>query len=185
MDLIEHGGGEDGEDFPGVGGGGFRLCQLGVPPHLRVGVGGEVGDYLVGGDANFDGTLDGLFGHFASDEVGVAGAEVGEEGEEGGLQWGGGVGVDAVVGFDYDEAVGVGGGGGGEGGGQAGVAAGAGGVGVGGQCCGQAGWVEVGRVGGGLVDDAEVGEVREDSELVFVQMGFAVGLAELEGGDEE
>ena len=83
VDLVQHGGGEDGEDFSGLGG--FRLLLLCVPSHLWVGVGGEVGDYLFGGDADFDGALDGLFGHFAGDEVGVAGAEVHEEGEEGDL----------------------------------------------------------------------------------------------------
>ena len=40
---------------------------------------------MVGGDAGLDGALDGEFGHFGGDQVWVAGAEVGEEAEEGGL----------------------------------------------------------------------------------------------------
>lgn len=118
MDLIQHRGGDDGgglRGFGGVGyGGGF---ESGVPPHLGVCVRGQVADDLLGGYAGRDGALDGGFGHFGGDEVGVAGAKVGKEGKEGGLEGRGGVGVDAVVGFDYDEAWGGGGGGGGLGGG--------------------------------------------------------------------
>lgn len=64
---------------------------------------------MVGGDALAEGALDGGFGEFAGCEVWVAGAEGGEEGEEGDLQRGGGVGVEAVVGF-YDYEAGGGGG---------------------------------------------------------------------------
>ena len=47
-----------------------------------MGVRGEVVDDLVRGDAEADGGLDGGFGEFGGDEVGVAGAELGEEGED-------------------------------------------------------------------------------------------------------
>ena len=121
--------------------------------HLRVGVGGEVADDLVARDAHADGSPDGFARYFSRDHVGVAGDEAGEEAEDGDLEVRGRVGVDAVVGFDDDEAA-VFVGGGGEGGGTEAA-------GVGGEGGGEAGWVEVGGVRGFLVDDAEVAEVLE------------------------
>ena len=59
---------------------------------------------MIGGDAHADGAADGFAGDLAGDHVGVAGNEAGEELEDGDLEVGGGVGVDAVVGFDDDEA---------------------------------------------------------------------------------
>lgn len=71
---------------------------------------GQVRYDLVGRDAHTDGFADGFAGDFAGDHIGVADLEAGEELQNGDLQVGGGVGVDAVVGFDDDEAGGVGGG---------------------------------------------------------------------------
>lgn len=130
------------------------------------------------------GAADRFAGYFSGDHVWVAGYEAGEELEDGDLEVGGGVGVDAVVGFDDDEAnfcaaIGRGGGGGGgEGGGaQAG--------GVGGEGCGEAGGVEMGGEGGGLVDYAEVAEVLEHLRLRGGKVGFGVGEAEFEGAEGE
>ena len=52
---------------------------LRVSPQNRVGVGCEVGYYLRRGDAGGDGGEDAAFGDFGGDEVGVAGAELGEQ----------------------------------------------------------------------------------------------------------
>lgn len=68
----------------------------------------EVLDDLRGGDAQFYGFADGVAGYFSGDEVGEAGAEAGEEGENGDLEEGVCVGVEAVVGFEDDEVFGVG-----------------------------------------------------------------------------
>ena len=54
-----------------------------------------------GGDSRGDGAEDGGFRDFGGDEVGVAGVGFGEEGEDCDEQGGGGVGVEAVVRFDY------------------------------------------------------------------------------------
>ena len=134
---------------------------------------------MVGGDAHGDGAADGFAGDFAGEHVWVAGEEAGEELEDGDLEGGGGVGVDAVVCFDDDEAgfCGVGTGGGEGGGAEA--------VGVGGEGCGEAGGVEVGGGRGGLVDDAEVGEVLEHLGLRGGEVCFAVGEAEFEGAEGE
>ena len=69
-----------------------------------MGVGGEVADDLVARDAHADGAADGFAGHFSGDHVGVARYEAGEELQDGDLEVGGCVGVDAVVGFNDDEA---------------------------------------------------------------------------------
>ena len=116
-----------------------------------MGVGLEVGYYLRGGDAGCYCGLDGGFGYFGCYEVGVAGAELGEEAEDGDEERGGGVGVEAVVGFYYYVALlilsrgrllllWVGGGGGGRRccGCEARVWQGGS---VGGEGCGQPGWV--------------------------------------------
>ena len=145
--------------------------------HLGVGVGGEVADDLVARDAHAHGAADGLARHFARDHVWVAGDEAGEELEDGDLEVGRGVGVDAVVGFDDDEAA-VFFGGGGEGGGSEATA-------VGGEGRGEAGRVEVAGVGGFLVDDAEVAEVLEHLGLSLRQFGFAVWKAEFKGAKHE
>ncbi len=59
---------------------------------------------MIGCDAHADGAADGFAGDFAGDHVRVAGYEAGEELEDGDLEVGGGVGVDAVVCFYDDEA---------------------------------------------------------------------------------
>ncbi|RAL63352.1 hypothetical protein DID88_003776 [Monilinia fructigena] len=92
-DLVDDGRGEDGAAVRGGGG----LDELGVR------VRGEVGDDLVRGDAVGDGGADGVTGDAAADHVWVAAVEFGEEGEDGDLQRGVGVGVETVVGFYYDE----------------------------------------------------------------------------------
>ena len=187
--------------LPGPARAALRRLEHGPPLHLRVRVGGQVADDLVGGDAGRDGALDTGFADLAGYEVGVSGLEVREEGEEGGLQGRRGVGVEAVVGFDDEEALGcVGDGSGGPGvrgcfergrgvgegsGGEVG-----GGGGFGGKSCGEAGGIEVVGWGGasgveGLVNDAEVGEILKDAALGRVEVGGGVGEAELEGGDEE
>lgn len=72
---------------------------------LRVGVRRQVRYYLVGRDAVLDGAADGVASDAARDHVWVAGGEPGEEGEDGDLEGGGGVGVETVVGFDdYESA---------------------------------------------------------------------------------
>jgi len=68
---------------------------------------------LVRGDSRGDGGLDGGFGYFGRDEVGVAGVELGEEREDGDAEGAVGIGVEAVVGFYYYVAFFIGGGGGG------------------------------------------------------------------------
>lgn len=108
VDLVKHRRRDHGRGLSGFGGVAGRCGGLrSVAPHLGVGVRGQVADYLLGGYAGLNGTLNGRFGHLGGDEVWMAGAEVGEESEKGGLKWGGGVGVNAVVGFDYDEALGL------------------------------------------------------------------------------
>lgn len=120
VDLVEDGGGDDGDGRGGYGGGsvgggggggggegarvGHSLFGRGVAAHLRVRVAGQVADYLIGGDALADGALHGRFGEFARDEVGVAGAQGDEEGEERDLERGRCVRVQTVVGLDDDEA---------------------------------------------------------------------------------
>ena len=69
-----------------------------------MGVGGEVAYDLVARDAHADGAADGLAGDFSGDHVWIARYEAGEELQDGNLEVGGGVGVDAVVGLDDDEA---------------------------------------------------------------------------------
>ena len=54
--------------------------------HLGVGVGGEEGDYLVGGYSHRDGTADGFAGYFSGNHVWVTGGELGEELEDGDLE---------------------------------------------------------------------------------------------------
>jgi len=83
----------------------------------------EVVDDLVRGDPVCDSALDAPARQFGGDDVGETCAELGEEVQDRDGEWGVGVGVDAVVGFDdYEAAVfgGVlgldgGGGGGGDG----------------------------------------------------------------------
>ena len=70
--------------------------------HLRVGVRGQVADDLVARDPRRDGVLDRLLRQLARHHVGKASDETGEEGEDGDLERGLGVSVDAVVGFDYN-----------------------------------------------------------------------------------
>lgn len=72
--------------------------------HLGMGVGAEVAYDLVARDAHADGSPDGLAGYFAGDHIGIPGYQAGEELQDGDLEVGRGVGVDAVVGFDDDEA---------------------------------------------------------------------------------
>ena len=97
---------------------------------------GQVGDDLIAGDAAGDGGLDAGFGDFGRHEVGVAGVELGEEGEDGDEEGAVGVGVEAVIGFDYDVAFFVLG----RGGGVVGVRAAG--------CCGGGGEAGVGKGGG-------------------------------------
>lgn len=85
-------------------------------------MGGEIAYDLVARDAHADGAADRLAGHFAGDHVRIACYEAGEELQDGDLEVGGGVGVDAVVGFDDNEpAVFLGGGSEGRGAEAAGV----------------------------------------------------------------
>ena len=70
---------------------------------------GEETDNLLARDAHSDGAADGLACDFTGDHVGISRLEVDEELEDGDLQVRGGVGVDAVVCLDDDEAVAVGG----------------------------------------------------------------------------
>ena len=111
VDLVNDRCGQDGRRSGGRRRRGVRVqrargCRVGVlgAAHLRVRVRGEVGDDLVGGDAGVDGAFDGLLGDFGGHEVGVAGTEVREEGEEGDLERRGRVGVEAEVGLEDDEA---------------------------------------------------------------------------------
>ena len=99
---------------------------------------GEVADDLVARDAHADGAANGLARHLAGDHVRVARDEAGEELQDGDLEVGRSVGVDAVVGFDDDEAA-VLVRGGGEGGGAEAAC-------VRGEGRGEAGWVEEGGV---------------------------------------
>ena len=66
---------------------------------------GEVADDLIARDAHANSPADGLARDFAGDHVGIARDEAGEELEDGDLQVRGCVSVDAVVGFDDDEAL--------------------------------------------------------------------------------
>ena len=113
-------------------------------------VSGEVANYLIACDAHADGPADGFASHFPGDHVGIAGYEACEKLENGDLEIGRGVGVDAVVGFDNDEA-------------SIGICRGSEGrpkaTGVGSKCCGQTGWIEVSGVRIGLVDNAEIAKV--------------------------
>lgn len=72
--------------------------------HLFVGVGGEVGYDLVGGDAKVNGLTDGGAGEAPGDHVWEAHVKLGEEGKDGDLEGGLGVGVEAVVCLDDDAA---------------------------------------------------------------------------------
>lgn len=126
-----------------------------------MGVGFEVLDDLRRRDAQLDGFADGMPGDFSRDEVGEAGAEAGEEREDGDLEEGVGVGVDAVVSLDDDEALG------GRAAADGGLAAGVlrEGAGVRGEGHGETGGVEGGGVSARAVDYAELGEVLEHLEL--------------------
>ena len=92
----------------------------------------EKGDDLLARDAHCHRATDRLPCDLAGDHVGVASGEAAEELEDGDLQGGGGVGVDAVVSLDDNVAWALGGGA--EGGGE--VGRGAEGIGVGGEGCG-------------------------------------------------
>ena len=59
---------------------------------------------MIGRDTHGYSAADGFAGYFPRDHVRVAGYEAGEELEDGDLEVGGGVGVDAVVCFDDNEA---------------------------------------------------------------------------------
>ncbi len=59
---------------------------------------------MIGCDAHAYSAADGFAGDFPGDHVRVAGYEAGEELENGDLEVGGGIGVDAVVCFYDDEA---------------------------------------------------------------------------------
>lgn len=111
--------------------------------------------------------------------------------EDGDLEFGGGVGVDAVICFDYNKpfsvsatAAVVGGGEGRGGRAEDGVVE-AGGdtaksASVGRESCRETGGIKARGRGRVLVDDAEVGEVVEHLDLGWGQGCFAVGLAEFE-----
>ncbi len=75
--------------------------------HLRVRVGLQVADDLVGGDAVLDGAADAVARDAPGDHVGEARGELGEEAQDGDLQGRRGVCVQAVVGLDDDEALGA------------------------------------------------------------------------------
>lgn len=123
----------------------------GLLAQLRVGVGGQVRDDLVRGDAVLDGAADGVAGDAAGDHVRVARGELGEEGQDGDLQGRRRVRVQPVVGLDDDEARGAAGGGGRRRGGEA-RGDGAQGRGGGGQGRGEAGGEEFRGRGGRDVD---------------------------------
>lgn len=91
--MVDDGGRQDG--LVGEGGGAV---------HLFVGVGGEVGYDLVGRDAKVNGLTDGGAGETPGDHVREAHVELGEEGEDGDLEGGLGIGVEAVVCLDDDAA---------------------------------------------------------------------------------
>ncbi|KAG7148191.1 hypothetical protein HYQ46_002944 [Verticillium longisporum] len=94
-DLVDDGGRED------------RLALGGgLPVHLLVGVGGEVGDDLVGCDAKVNGLADGLASQTTGHHAWELDGEVAEEREDGDLQLRRCVRVDPVVGLD-DDAVGL------------------------------------------------------------------------------
>lgn len=81
------------------------VVEGGDAVHLLVGVGREVADDLVRGDAVGDGGADGPAREAAGDHAGEAVAQVAKEREHGDLQRGGGVRVDAVVGLENDESL--------------------------------------------------------------------------------
>lgn len=64
----------------------------------------EIANYLVACDAHADGSADGFAGYFPGDHIGIASYEASEKLDNGDLETGRGVGVDAIVGFDNDEA---------------------------------------------------------------------------------
>ncbi|KAA8577011.1 hypothetical protein EYC84_007027 [Monilinia fructicola] len=171
-DLVDDRGGQDGTAVGGRRG----LDELGVR------VRGEVADDLVRGDAVGDGEADRLARDAAADHVGVAAVELGEEGEDGDLQGGVGVGVETVVGLDDDEAFLAGGrlGRGVEGGRD-----GAQGAGVRGERRGEARGEELRGRRGGEVDEPEVDEVAEHVVLGVGEGRRAVCAAELEGAEHE
>ena len=138
---------------------------------------GEVAYDLIACDAHTDGSADGFPGHFPRDHVGIAGDQAGEELEDGYLEIGRGVGVDAVIGFDDDEA-------------STAISGGSEGrrpeaTGVGGEGGGEASGVEVAGVRRGLVDDAEVTEILQHIGLSLREIGFTVREAEFEGAEHE
>lgn len=148
--------------------------------HLRVGVGLQIADDLVGGDAVLDGAADALAGDAAGDHVRVAGGQLREEGQDGDLQRRRCVCVEAVVGLDDDEALAPRGGGGVE---AAGDGAESGRVGCQGrgEACGE----DLGGRGRVHVYQAEVREIGEHGPLRVAQHAGAVGQAELEGAEHE
>ena len=77
---------------------GLILCHLGMR------VSSEIANYLVACDSHTDGSADGFAGYFSGDHVGIASYKAGEKLKDGDLEVGRGVGVDAVVSFDNDEA---------------------------------------------------------------------------------
>lgn len=138
---------------------------------------GEIAYDLIARDAHADGAADGLARHFSGDHVWVPRYEAGEELQDGDLEVGRCVGVDAVVGFDDDEAAVLVRGGCEGGGAEA--------AGVGGEGGGEAGWVEVAGVRGGLVYDAEITEIFYHVDLGVRELRFTVWEAEFEGAEHE
>lgn len=202
-DLVDDGGGQDG-----------LVAEGGGAVHLLVGVGGEVGDDLVGGDAELDGLADRGAGDAAGDHVGEAHLQLGEEGEDGNLQRRLRVGVQAVVGLDdYGALLAVGAAAGSAAGrvGAVGTAAGGGGcaavggrvkgrrrgrldavadapqaaAGAAGERGGEARGEEHGALLRGNVDEAKVGERREHVPALLGEGVGVVGAAELEAGEHK
>lgn len=144
--------------------------------HLRMCMGGEVGDYLIGRDTHTHGSADGFSSYLPGDHVRVAGIQPSEELKNSDLEIGGGVSVEAVVCFYDDEAGGVLGCGG-----ERGAETG----GVGGESCGEASGGE-GRGGRrGLIDYSEVAKVEEHLDLGGGEICFGVREAEFEGAEHE
>ena len=167
-----------------------------------MGVRVQVGDDLVGRDAEADSLPDGISRETARDHVGEAHVELAEEGQDGDLERRGGVGIDAVISLD-DDAFGCAGFVGRRGAGRAaatgarrrrarfaggisccrleGRGDGAQGRGGAGQGCGETGREELPRVTGDI-DQAEVDERGEHVAPSLRQGRGVVGGAELERG---
>ena len=145
-------------------------------------MGAEEADDLLARDTHTHSPADGFTSNFAGDHIWVASGEASEELQDGDLQLGGSVGVDAVICLDDDEALiavcrtqGV----------VEACGSTAEGARVRGKGCGKASGVEARRLGARLIDYAKVPKIFEHLKLGRGESSFAVILTEFEATEHK